>query len=178
MLRPSIKRIGSLKYPLIDNPFYDEKGKLIGENKLVELILEAENESNQNIFGGEFYIPIHSAVIFGSLTERYKRKKIRLNPNSDIDLFLQVENTLKEQIKIKYGSIEDHESFFLYSAFTIELINVLKEKYSSFRKNNILGLFFLKEIDIVISQKRLGEWEMDQGIGFYIESYYPLNLER
>lgn len=177
MLRPLVKGISSLKYPLIDNPFYDEKGKLIGENKLVELILEAENEANQNIFGNEFYIPIKSAVIFGSLTERYKRKKIRLNPNSDIDLFLQVKNNLGEQIKSKYNSTE-YENFFLYSAFTTELVSVLKEKYHSFRKNNIFGLFLLKEMDIVISQKRLGEWERDQGVGFYIENFYSLNLKR
>ncbi len=161
MLRPSIKRIGSLKYPLIDNPFYDERGKLIGENKLVELILQSENEANQNIFGGEFYILIQSAVIFGSLTERYKRKKIRLKPTSDIDLFLH--------IAVPYS---------LYSIFAPELSSILTQKYNSYREENIEGLFSLSTLSVITSQKRLGEGEIDQGLGFYIESYYPLNLER
>jgi len=96
MLRPLIKTIISYKYPLIDNPFY-ENDYLIGSSELAKLILISEKETNRTLEDLEEKIKVLSAVIFGSITERYTKRKIRLNPDSDIDLFIRIKDYNKSK---------------------------------------------------------------------------------
>ncbi len=107
MLRPLIKTIISYKYPLIDNPFY-ENDYLIGSSELAKLILISEKETNRTLEDLEEKIKVLSAVIFGSITERYTkrkcynfRKKIKRLGRISRNRFLYRQFLLFKLIKIK-----------------------------------------------------------------------------
>ncbi len=164
MLRPLIKTIISYKYPLIDNPFY-ENDYLIGSSELAKLILISEKETNRTLEDLEEKIKVLSAVIFGSITERYTKRKIRLNPDSDIDLFIRIKDYNKSK---SYFTTIFKKNFYEYKKSLFDRKNRRKEK----------GIFLLDKLNVIISEKKLRDWEESQGIGFYIDNFYSLNLSR
>ncbi len=156
MLRPIIKTVQSYKYPLVDNPFYDNNGNLIGEERLIKTILDAERETSEDL---SLKVEVLSAAIFGSVAERYTRRKIRLNPNSDLDLFVELN---------PYNFNLDAASLFSSNLYSL---------YEEERQKDNTGIFLLP-LHLRVSYKSLGEWEEDQGFGFFIDNYYPLLLKQ
>ncbi len=187
VLRPIITTLYNLRYPLVDNPFYDNNGNLIGEERLIKTILDAERETSEDL---SLKVEVLSAAIFGSVAERYTRRKIRLNPNSDLNLFVRLKDPFEnytEQELERFLNSSGTEEYYGKNIFVMKMYserifketfrqNVL-ESYEIEKQKDNTGIFLLS-LSLVVSYKPLRDWEEDQGLGFFIDNFYPLFLPK
>ncbi len=203
VLRPIIQSFRNFKYPLIDNPFYtfsdDSNSLRLKEEEALKKVLLVSEQNTKRLLGLEGRI-IQSAIIFGSITGRYTKRKIKLNPNSDLDLYVHIkdyfssydEKRLEEFLKanMEEETLRRRQEYYSNTLVAIRMLkNVLRQnitqnfyserkKREEEQKNSIgeyKGIFSLS-LDLHIDTLKLGEWEERQGIGFYIENFYPIIL--